>query len=188
MRRMAILFDYFAADSDEHAATAIDRIGGPASDRLTTSEPTASPQRRRGLFRRTPEPAVAPAPEASSEPLELFDTVSGVVDPVVQMGTFEELLTGRPYDDIVDDPRAGYVVADRDGGERLVLALSDTLAAALAAASDERLAEVAAPWVETEEFWGDGDPELAGEFLRDLAALARRAQTGGRHLYCWVCV
>ena len=44
------------------------------------------------------------------------------IDPVVQMGIFEELLTGRAYDDIVEDPRSGHAVAERDGGEQLTQA------------------------------------------------------------------
>jgi hypothetical protein len=189
MPGMGVLFDYFAANSDESAATAIDRVGGPSSNQLATADTPAAPPQRRGLFRRKAEPTRPPtAPEPPAEPLEPFDTVTGCVDPVVQMGTFEELLTGRPYDDIVEDPRSGHVVADRDGGQRLVVTLNDALTAALVAASDERLAEVAVPWVETEEFWGDGDAQLAAEFLRDVAALARRATADGQRLYCWICV
>ncbi|AXB42569.1 hypothetical protein [Amycolatopsis albispora] len=150
---MGVLFDYFAAPSDEAAAATIDRDGGPGS----------------------------PAP--------VFDTlpVKGV-DPVVQLGTLEAQLTGRAYADIVADPRSGRDLASRGGGERLVLTVTDSLAAALAAAPDERLAEVAVPWSETEEFWGQGDPVALADFLRDFAALARRADQAGHRLYCWLSV
>jgi hypothetical protein len=61
MTRVGVLFDYFAASSDEVAAGIIDLPGGPAT----------------GAGRS-------------------FDTVSGNgIDPVVQMGTLEALLTGR---------------------------------------------------------------------------------------------
>jgi hypothetical protein len=159
MRCMGVLFDYFAADSDEQAASAIDRLGGPGA---------------------------ATAPPA---PAQTFDTVSVKgIDPAVQMGTLEELLTARPYDDIVEQPRSGHTLAIRDGGERLVLTLTDSLTSALAEASPERLAEVAVPWSRTEEFWGGADPDTLTEILRDLAGLARRAQAGSQRLYCWVCV
>ena len=153
---MGVLFDYFAADSDEQAASAIDRLGGPGAI------------------------ATLPAPAPS------FDTVSVKgIDPVVQMGTLEELLTARPYDEIVAQPRSGHTLAVRDGGERLVLTLTDVLTSALAEASQERLAEVAVPWSRTEEFWGGTDPESLTHILRDLAGLARRAQASSQQLYCW---
>jgi hypothetical protein len=53
------------------------------------------------------------------------------------MGTLEQLLTGRSYEDIVGDPRSGHAVAERNNGERLVLTLPDSLLSALSGASDE---------------------------------------------------
>ncbi|NIK56933.1 hypothetical protein [Kribbella shirazensis] len=151
---MGVLFDYFAADSDEQAASAIDRVGGPG-----TADPDASAQ--------------------------AFDTVSVKgIDPVVQMGTLEALLTGRPY----DASAVGQPLAIRDGGERVVLALADSLTIALAEACPERLAEVAVPWSRTEEFWGSADPDTLTEILRDLAGLAGRAQAASQRLYCWISV
>jgi hypothetical protein len=154
---MGALFDYFAADSDEEAASTIDRLGGPGA--------------------------------ASDASARTFDTVSAKgIDPVVQLGTLEELLTGRPYDDIAAEPRSGHSVAIRDGGDVLVLTLTDSLTSALAEATPERLAEVAVPWSLTEEFWGSAEPGMLAEFLRDLAGLASRAQASSQRLYCWTCV
>ena len=60
LARMGVLYDYFAASSDEVAAAVIELPGGP------------------GAAGRS------------------FDTITGNgVDPVVQMGTLEALLTGR---------------------------------------------------------------------------------------------
>jgi hypothetical protein len=109
------------------------------------------------------------------------------VEPTVQLGTLEELLTGRSYDEIAareDEP----LVAVLDDGERVVERLPDELVTALAAASDERLAEVAVPWSQTEEFWGQSSPDALTGLLCELAALARSATDGGQRLYCWVCV
>jgi hypothetical protein len=118
-----------------------------------------------------------------------YPTVSDTgVDPVVQGGTLEELLTGRAYEQIEEDPRWAQSLAVREGGERLVLTLTDGLVDALAQASDERLAEVAVPWSETEEFWRSGDPSALTPLLLDLANLCRDARSRGDQVYCWVCV
>ncbi|MFJ4267902.1 hypothetical protein [Paenarthrobacter nicotinovorans] len=177
---MGVVFDYFSAASDEEAATVIDRVGGPISQATIT--PPAEP--RRGIFGRKRQPAAV-----TYQKVGVFDAVSGNgIDPVVQLGTLEELLTGRPFDDVMDDPRSGQALADREGGERLVLTLTEPLCTALATASDEALEQVAIPWSETEEFWNAADPALLADFLKDLAGLARRSEASGQRLYCWVCV
>ena len=175
---MGVLYDYFVAPSDQDAADVIDRVGGPAQ-RVSVSAVPA----RRGLFGRRGKDVdrVAEGP--------VYPTVADTgIDPVVQGGTLEELLTGRPYDEIERDPRSGQSLAARDGGERLVLTLTDGLVQALAEADEEQLASVAVPWAETEEFWGAGDPEALTALLNDLAGLARQARAGGTTVYCWVCV
>ena len=179
---MGVLYDYFSAPSDEAAASTIDRVGGPGSQAVLA--PVVS---KRGVFGRK---SSEPAPQfIDDESLPVFDTLSAKgIDPRVQLGTLEELLTGRAYDDVVADPRSGKDLASRDGGEGLVLTITDSLAGALVAASDEQLAEVAMPWSQTEEFWGQADPGDLAEFLRDLAALARRADAAGHRLYCWLSV
>lgn len=180
---MGVLFDYFAADSDEVAASVIDRLGGPGAG-VAPPAPSITPRRR--LFRRAIEQAPALRDDA---PQLVFDTVSVEgIDPVVQLGTLEELLTGRPYDDIVEDPRSGQAVATRNGGERLVLTLTESVTTALAEAGNDRLSGVAVPWSQTEGFWGAGDPEVLAGFLGDLSGLARRARDRDQRLYCWVCV
>jgi len=180
---MGVSFDYFSAASDEEASLVIDRVGGPGSQAKVT--PLVEP--KRGIFGRVRKPK-APTSGKDTE-LTIFDTVSGNgIDPVVQMGTLEELLTGRSFHDITFDPRSGHLVADRDGGELLVVTLTDALSTALASASDEDLEQAAVPWSETEEFWDAVDPAVLAGFLKDLAGLARRAEASGQGLYCWVCV
>ena len=177
MADMSALYDYFSAASDEAAAGVIDRAGGPG-------EPAVAPAPvKRGWFGRTS----SPPPLQDMRPA--FDTVSaGGIDPVVMMGTLEELLTGRPYDEVINDPRSGHIVAIRDEGQLLVVALTDALSQALAAASPQRLADVAVPWAATEEFWGQADPHDLAMVLNELSGLAGRAQAKGERLYCWVCV
>lgn len=141
-----VIFDYFAAPSDEAAAATIS--DGPAA----------------GSFR-------------------TVDTKW--LDPVVVMGTLEELLTGRPYGEVSEDPRCGHDLAQKHDGELLVLTVTDGLRDGLAAAGD--LAEVAVAWSKTEELSGFNPADLAG-VLRELAALAAEAIERGERIYCWVCV
>lgn len=111
----------------------------------------------------------------------------GGIDPVVQLGTLEALLTGAPYDDVTEDPRAGHNLAMSEDYDRIIITVTDALASALAAADDARLAEVAEPWSQTEELEG-ADPAQLAAFARDLAALARRAAASGHRVYCWACI
>ncbi|MBD3785027.1 MAG: hypothetical protein IE926_19105 [Micrococcales bacterium] len=108
--------------------------------------------------------------------------------PVVQGGTLEELLTGRPYDALDADPRWGRVLASRGADQRLVLTVTDGLVVALADAGADALTAVAGPWSRTEEFWGAADPGHLGAVLDQLAELAREARRCGAGVYCWVCV
>jgi hypothetical protein len=118
-----------------------------------------------------------------------FDTVPVKgIDPLVQLGTLEALLTGRDYELIVAGSRAGYPLAIRDGGACMVVTLTDELQAALAGSDHEQLASAAQPWSQTDEFWGQGDPEVLADVLSELAELARRAGDRDERMYCWVCV
>ena len=176
MCAMGLLCDYFVAPSDDDAAATIDRDGGPGS-------PMATPrlQRGPGSFRRGAESA------GEAGPVEVFPTVDAKgIDPVVQMGTLEALLTGRGFDDVLE--AQPDVLAVRNEGERVVVKVSDGLTAALAGTSDDGLAQVAYPWSKTEEFWGAGDPVVLACVLQDLAGLARLAVDRRQALYCWLSV
>ncbi|MGH2600869.1 MAG: hypothetical protein ACRDJ9_15975 [Dehalococcoidia bacterium] len=148
---MGVIYEYFAADSDERAAAVIDNPKGPAESGL----------------------AMLPA---------------GGIEPAIQLSTLEELLTGTPFEEIVQRPRSTAAIAERADGQLLVLTLTDEFQAALAEASPERLTEVAEPWSKSEEFFGDAAPEDLTPFLSELATLAREALATGQRLYCWVCV
>lgn len=125
-------------------------------------------------------------PAAADPALEALELKG--VDPVVQMGTLEALLTGVPYDEVSGAPRQGDAVAVRDGGEVVVVTLTDSLQAALAAADASRVAQVARDWSRTEEFWGAVDVDWLTERLGALSALARNASRRGDRLYCWMSV
>lgn len=174
---MGLLTDYFVAPSDDDAAATIDRDSGPGRP----APPKPAP--RSGLFRRRTQAT----PSGVSE--VLYPTVDGGgIEPSVQMGQLEALLTGRTIDEVLEANVPGDVIADRDGGQRVVVRLSDALTVALADASDAELAAVAEPWSRTDEFWGRADPSDLAQLLGDLAELARQARERGEALYCWIVV
>lgn len=146
---MGVLYDYFAAPSDELAVTAVET--GPVA---------------------VPFPAVQ---------------LKGI-DPIVQFGTLEALLTGVDYDTVTTNPRWGRVLTLLDDGERVVVSLTDGVRTALADADAARLREVAEPWSRTEELDGWAEPDDLAAVLVELAALAGQASARGDQLYCWICV
>jgi hypothetical protein len=179
---MGVMFDYFAAPSDAAAAQIVLRgsPGGPVP---------ASPALQEALRSRDREAlrlAMRPKVRMSDSGVLVLQTKG--IDPVVQMGTLEALLTGEQYNVIVGRPRAGRRVVDRGEQGPWVVTLTDELQAALAGASREQIVAVASPWCSTEEFGGRGDPEVLAEFLLELADLARQAGRRGEHLYCWICL
>ncbi len=168
---------YFAAPDDEAALAAERRTGGPLG------WPQVTGDRRSGLFRKRPiVTRLGPA----------FDGFSARgYDPVVTMGTLEELLTGRDFDAVMDDPRSGGSPRQSDEAPeaRGVITVTDSLRDALANADDARLAEVVGPWSDTDELqqpgWGDVSQAEHMEFLRALRDLARRAKHAEQRLYCY---
>jgi hypothetical protein len=144
---MGVLYDYLIAPDDAEAAATVDRPEGPGQAF------SGFEKSRRGLFGGRSS-KTASTPDGVPHPT-VADTG---IDPVVQGGTLEELLTGRPYEQIEQDPRSGQSLAARDGGDRLVLTLTDGLIEALAHSTPEQLAAAAVPWSQTEEFWGRATP------------------------------
>jgi hypothetical protein len=160
---MGVLFDYFLADSDENAAAVIDWPGGPANG-----------VPKRGLFGK----AIPGLPAVDGKGIE----------PTVNLGMLEELLTGKSFDEQLQDPQSRPIVADRDGGERLVIRIGEVFVSALAEASPARLEELSNPWSQIEEFYGQADPADLSTFLLRLRDLATQATNSQQQLYCWVCV
>jgi hypothetical protein len=155
---MGVLTDYFSAASDEAAASALDRVGGPA------------------------QPAAGPSP------LPPFDTFqSKGLDPYVIMGQLEEALTGQDYRVITASPQYARKVTERGAKGPWVIKVSRPLQAALAQAAGDELARAAGEWSRAEEVHG-ASPEDMIRLLEDLCGLARRATAKDEHLYCWVCL
>ena len=159
---MSVFFEYFAAVDDAAAAALIDWPCGPG---IVPKLP----------FFRKPSPGyrVVNAPG---------------IDPVVCLGQFEELLTGRSFGDQLDDPNSGREIAIRDGGKRLIFGISVDFIDALSAVGDDKLNELAGPWSGIEEFYGQADPALLASFLRQLRSLASTAKQNGELVYCSIIV
>jgi hypothetical protein len=180
---VGVLYDYFAVPADDAAAATIDLEGGPGGAEPFSPDLHAA---IRAGDREAMRRLIMPKVRLSEHGFEVL-SVKGI-DPVVQMATLEQLLTGTSTDVIFSGERSGKDVAVRDGGERLVLTLTDELQAVLSAATEKQLDAVATPWSQTAEFWGRGEPEALAHFLRQLSLLARNATAAGNRLYCWVCV
>jgi hypothetical protein len=100
----------------------------------------------------------------------------GNFDPVTTMGEWEDSF------DIVPDDDPPAIAGD---GLPLVLAVSASLQAALAAADEEQMEEAAARWTEqTDDDWAMTQ-EFASEMMNDIADLARTATRLGHRLYYW---
>lgn len=108
------------------------------------------------------------------------------LDPSVLIGKLEGLLRGLDYDAVTENPRWSQIVAGRDDGNQLIIALTDEVQAALATSSEADLRRVAVPWSQVEEISGQCDPADLAEILIELAALARSATARRERLYCWV--
>ena len=89
MPRVGVLYDYFAAASDEQAAATIDLAGGPGGAEPFSPELDAA---IRTGDRAALERLMLPRVRVSEHGLEVL-SVKGI-DPVVRMGTLEALLTG----------------------------------------------------------------------------------------------
>jgi hypothetical protein len=178
---MGVMYQYFAAASDESAAAAIDIPGGPDGTGAQLPMPVAEIVARHGHDGLR---------ELLRSRLRLAETGFHVVatkrfDPTIDLEEVVAALTGAAIDEFATRSRSSDVVAERDGGERLVLTLSDELQGDLAGAKAAELTAAAQRWVEER---GSGDGDAFGGLLHELAALARGALQRGERLYCWICV
>jgi hypothetical protein len=104
------------------------------------------------------------------------------VDPVVNLATLEEILTGTDSMAIIsegEDP-----VADGGSDGPWVLRVRPSLVAALTATDPGKLPDVAADWAATEEYVGTDPKELLG-VLHDLGRMAKQSLDENKRLYCW---
>ena len=117
-----------------------------------------------------------------------FDTAEFKgIDPVVNLGTLEPILTGVDHDVITAETNHGRLVAQRDDEGPWVISVSAALQAALATAESDQLTRADIPWTKTEEFQRAA-PQSMLWVIEELADLARRATAKSERLYCWVCL
>ena len=129
-------------------------------------------------------------PRGFAEP---FDRVEAKgIDPSVALGKLVGLVQGVPWSlDLVEETlvRPTAEEAEADPPESAVIQLGDGVRDVLASVTAERVPDLAARWATIEEFSGSssgqGDADYLAEVLSGLAALSRRAQAAGEHLYCW---
>ncbi|WP_125775238.1 hypothetical protein [Antribacter gilvus] len=116
---MGILTEYFAAPTDEAAATVLSAPGGPSAPDRTAGGPRF-------------------------DTVELPS-----VDPFVMLGTLAEMLCGLPYGEITANPRHGALVGSGGDEGPWVVTVSEVLTADLAASQPNRLAEMVRAWTRT---------------------------------------
>ncbi|WP_430790442.1 hypothetical protein [Actinoplanes sp. G11-F43] len=170
---MSVLTDYFAAGSDDVAATAVD--GEPRLLEFTAEQIAAGKE----LYRTSPEEASRPRVRIAPSGTPVVQSKG--VDPT-RLVSLEKILTGRSS----GDRQAALIApAEEDIDGCVVMAVTDTLRDALAVLEPEALPRVARQWatVEFEVSAADG----LTEFLTALTDLARRAVPGGDRLYCLAC-
>jgi hypothetical protein len=117
--------------------------------------------------------AVTALPDGGPASTNLPTLQSKNIDPVVNLGNLESFLTGLPYDQVVALPRQGKPVSDVSSGEveQLIVAVTDSLRDALAAATPAALDEAGVRLAATEELAGS-DPDGVTGFVHLLAGLA----------------
>jgi hypothetical protein len=105
------------------------------------------------------------------------------IDPAVALGQAIAMIVGRDWD--TDVVTAELVWSEDEQEGPWVMELGATADAALADLDDAAVPELARRWAGIEEFYGEADPELLEECLRELSGLARRAREHGERVYVW---
>lgn len=177
------MYDYFSAPSDEAAAATIDMLGGPGGPLPPLPMPFRDLVAKYGI--EGARQYLKPAVHVSDSGVPVLSTKG--FDPTVDLNAVHALLTDTGLDDLLD--RLGdTVIAERDGGERLVLSIRAEVRDTLAESTPDQLQRVALEWVKVEASYRHVDVEGTSGLLEQFAELARMARARGDGLYCWICV
>lgn len=106
------------------------------------------------------------------------------IDPLVQLGTLETLVTGRSFTDQLNDPFYREEVAGDLGGKRSVVRIDRPFVHAVSNADQEHLLALAEIWAADEEFNGSARPGDLKAFLKEFQELCEAIDDAG-DLYCW---
>src|SRR5260221_2685190 len=87
------------------------------------------------------------------------------IEPTVNLGQLEELLTGNTFDEQLDDQASYAVIASSEDNELGVIRLETGFLRALADADLPLLDRLATPWSRIAEFGGKTDRGCAPAFL-----------------------
>jgi|SRR5208282_2170450 len=133
------------------------------------------------VYLATPETALAydqnPGPFA-----EVTVSAKGVMD--LELSMLWAIYRGVPWDvQMLKDFRQLLV---RDGGERLIAEIPNSLATYLADSDDARISQVSVAWAATEEMARCA--QHVESHLRNLVKLAKLARSVDKRMYLWVCV
>jgi hypothetical protein len=112
-------------------------------------------------------------------PLGRYETVEAKTVSSVSIATLGEILGVGAYDDLVEAASSG---PQAPHGESGIDPVPGEITAALARATD--LDSVVAAWATTDEMV-DWDRGLVRNVVRELAALATKAQAAERELWFW---
>ena len=109
---------------------------------------------------------------------------SPVIDPVMILGSFEELLTGRSFDTRLNDPRYREEVAGTLDSEVAVVRIDRALVHAVAQSEAADVLKLVGQWAADDEFEGKADLGQLRQFLVDFQQLCAVADESG-DVYCW---
>jgi hypothetical protein len=128
-------------------------------------------------------PSTAVAFDADRKPFrEVTLSAKGITD--LELSTLWAVYRGEEWDvKLLEDFEQ---LLFRDGGERLVIALPESLVSYLAESDEAKMETVGEQWGQTEEMERHADD--VEEYLASLVELAKRARSNQMRLYLWVCV
>lgn len=109
------------------------------------------------------------------------------IDPRVTLARLVCLVRGIEWNAEAVEER---LVWSKDEEGPWVSFIGDDARDALASIAEERMPSLSAAWGRTDELaWhGPLPDDVMLPVIEDIAALARRAQDAGDHLYCWSCL
>jgi hypothetical protein len=121
---------------------------------------------------------------SSRAPSKEFDGIDIKGIDSVKFTTLHELVTGRPYEELVSKYEPTLEVSD-DGP--WVFVIPDELVSRLASLPQHELREVGTRWAQTEEFRLDRwEPGLVVTALGEICELAAKAFSSQRSLFLWM--